>query len=258
MCGWSGRGDCLRRLLEEPRRATSENKPPATAASPESAPAAAPSSTPRGPAAQPAATAPGRGDAQGRRAQPPPPPAPKPATYTLAAGTAVSVRTISSISTKTATAGQPFQATLNQPLTVKGVVIAPRGADVAGKVIEADSGGKVKGKARLVVNLTSVATADGQRLHLPTSALAQEAKSTKKKDALKIGIGAGAGAAIGAIAGGGTGAAIGAAAGGGAGTGAVLLTKGDAAVLPAETVLEFHLSAPAKVTEKKPGSLGGK
>ena len=185
-------------------------------------------------------------------------PAPKPATYTLAAGTAVSVRTISSISTKTATAGQPFQATLNQPLTVKGVVIAPRGADVSGKVIEADSGGKVKGKARLVVNLTSVATADGQRLHLPTSALAQEAKSTKKKDALKIGIGAGAGAAIGAIAGGGTGAAIGAAAGGGAGTGAVLLTKGDAAVLPAETVLEFHLSAPAKVTEKKPGSLRGK
>ncbi len=167
----------------------------------------------------------------------------------------MSVRTTNSLSTKTVKTGDPFEATLTNALVSKGVVIAPKGATVTGIVTESDSGGRVKGKASLGVDITSVQTADGQRVRIHTTALQADAKGTKKKDAAKIGIGAGVGAAIGAIAGGGAGAAIGAAAGGGAGTALVLGTKGAPAVIPAESVLNFTLSTPLKVTEKRPGSL---
>jgi hypothetical protein len=73
------------------------------------------------------------------------------------------------------------------------------------------------------------------------------ARATKGRDAMKIGIGSGVGAAIGAIAGGGMGAAIGAAAGGGAGTGVVLATRGAPAVIPSESVLHFALRSPITV-----------
>jgi hypothetical protein len=67
------------------------------------------------------------------------------------------------------------------------------------------------------------------------------AHGTKKEDAEKIGIGAGAGALIGALAGGKKGAAIGGAIGAGAGAGVVLATPGDDIELPAEKVLTFRL-----------------
>jgi hypothetical protein len=227
---------------------SSQNPPPATQAPASSAPAPA---TPGQEAAAPAPVA--------QQAPPapeaPPPPPPQPASFTIPAGTAVSVRTTNSLSTKTVKSGDPFEATLTKALVSKGVVIAPKGAAVRGVVTESDSGGRVKGRASLAVDITSVETTDGQRLRIQTNALQAEAKGTKKKDAAKIGIGAGIGAAIGAIAGGGKGAGIGAAAGAGGGTALVLGTKGAPAVIPAESVLNFTLRAPLKVTEKRPGSL---
>ena len=68
---------------------------------------------------------------------------------------------------------------------------------------------------------------------------------------MKVGVASGIGAAIGAIAGGGKGAAIGAGAGAAGGTGLVLGTRGEAAELPAETVLSFKLAAPVNVQELK-------
>jgi hypothetical protein len=182
---------------------------------------------------------------------PPPPPPPPPREFTLAAGTPVQVRSITSLSTKTAKAGDPFEATLSAPLTVDDYVIAPKGATVRGQVATSDPGGKVKGVASISVALTSVADSHGAPLAIKTHAVEQLAKSTKKKDAAKIGIGAGVGAAIGAIAGGGKGAAIGAGIGGAGGTGLVLATKGDPAVIPSESLLTFKLAAPVTVTEKK-------
>jgi hypothetical protein len=95
--------------------------------------------------------------------------------------------------------------------------------------------------------MTRLHAASGGSVGISTSTITRDANSTKKKDAMKIGIGSGVGAAIGAIAGGGKGAAIGAAAGGGAGTGVVLGTHGDAAVIPSESVLHFTLRAPVRV-----------
>jgi hypothetical protein len=156
------------------------------------------------------------------------------------------VRTTSTLSTKSAEAGEGFTATLAEPLIEGDRVIAPKGATVEGRVVESADGGKVKGLARIAIALTSLHTTHGE-VPISTSPVARQARATKKKDATKIGIGAGVGAAIGAIAGGGKGAAIGSAVGAGAGTGVVLATKGDPAVFPAESLLTFRLNVPAEI-----------
>ena len=178
-----------------------------------------------------------------------PPPAP-PRVYTIQSGTPLSVWTTSTISTKTAKAGDKFVATLAKPIVDGDWVVAKKGATVEGTVVDADQGGKVKGLASLSLKLDKLTLADGSKVNLDPSRLTREAKSTKKKDALKVGVGAGIGAAIGAIAGGGKGAAIGAGAGGAAGGGYVLATRGDPAVIASETQLSFRLTSPVKVTKR--------
>jgi hypothetical protein len=137
-----------------------------------------------------------------------------------------------------------FSATLDRPLMVGDRVVAPVNSRVEGVVSSVDPGGKVKGKASLALRLTSITTADGRTVNCTTRSYGVVARATKKKDAMKVGIGAGIGAAIGAIAGGGKGAAIGAGAGGGAGTGVVLATRGEPAVVAAESRIRFTLTAP--------------
>ncbi|HYM13264.1 MAG TPA: hypothetical protein VEU62_21170 [Bryobacterales bacterium] len=171
------------------------------------------------------------------------------AEMTVPEGTTLSVRTTATLSTKTQHVGETFLATLTAPLVAGGREIAPAGAEVEGKVVEADPGGRVKGRARIGVELIRLRTAGGHRVEIASNVVAREAPGTKKKDAEKVGIGAAVGAAIGALAGGGKGAAIGAGAGAGAGGGYVLATHGDPAVIPSETVLRFQLRSPLTVRE---------
>lgn len=184
----------------------------------------------------------------GSPAAPPPPPPPR--VFTLAAGTPISVWTSSTISTKNAKSGDSFTGTLGQPIVDGDWVVAKKGATVSGVVVDADEGGRVKGVASLTLQLTRLTLADGRTVDLDTSKITRQAKTTKKKDAAKVGIGAGVGAAIGAIAGGGKGAAIGAGAGAGAGTGVVLATKGDPAVIASESQLTFRTTSPVKITKQ--------
>jgi hypothetical protein len=147
-------------------------------------------------------------------------------------------------------AGDSFRATLDQPLVIDGAVIAERGSRVEGRISEVDEAGRVRGVARMALELVRLTTSDGQRVRLQTESFAKQGQKDTKKDAAKIGVAAGIGAAIGAIAGGGKGAAIGAAAGGAAGTGGVLMTRGSAAEVPAETRISFRLRDPITLTEK--------
>jgi len=93
--------------------------------------------------------------------------------------------------------------------------------------------------------LTSLTTRDGEKIDIVTSPVTAEAAANRGKDAAKIGVAAGAGAAIGAVAGGGKGAAIGGLIGGGAGT----ALRGEAAEIPAETVLSFELRSPVTIRQ---------
>jgi hypothetical protein len=176
--------------------------------------------------------------------------APAPRQVTLPAGTALKVRTTNTLSTKTVQSGETFAASLEEPIVNGNWVVAEKGATVYGKIANADPGGRVKGTASLTVRLTELQTADGQRVAINTDTRGVQAKSSKKEDLKKVGIGAGIGAAIGAIAGGGSGAAKGAGVGAGAGTGVVLATHGDPAVIPSESVLTFTLSEPVSITQK--------
>jgi hypothetical protein len=199
-------------------------------------------------------TAPARSSSAGRGSSAPayerPKPPPPPRTYTMRAGSVISVFTASDLSTKTARNGERFTASLGRAITDGDWVIARKGAPVEGVVVSSDPGGRVKGVASIAVRLESITLADGRRLDISTSSYTQQAKSSKKKDAAKIGIGAGIGAAIGAIAGGGKGAAIGAGVGGAGGTGLVLGTRGDPAVIPGESQLTFRLTAPMTITKR--------
>jgi len=217
---------------------TPQQQPPDAATALAAAPAV-PSESAAPPAAAPAAPA-----APAPAAAPPAPP--KPRIAQLDAGRTLTIRTTRLLSTKTSETGEAFSAILEEPITVNRWIVAPAGARVDGRVVEADKGGRVKGKANLSIELTSLTTGDGQKVEIVTSPVSAEAAANKKGDAKKVGIGAGAGAAVGAIAGGGTGAAVGALIGGGAGA----AMRGDAAEIAAETVIAFELRSPVTIHER--------
>ena len=175
----------------------------------------------------------------------------KPREFTLPSGTAIPVRTTAEVSTKTMKEGSVFDGLLERDLVVDDTVLAKAGSKVTCIVSAMDPGGKVKGVASMAVRARSIAGVNGNTITVSTTSYGVEAKSTAKKEAARTGIAAGAGAAIGAIAGGGKGAAIGAGVGAAAGTGAALATRGDPAVIPTETLIEFQLSAPATVVFRK-------
>jgi hypothetical protein len=158
-------------------------------------------------------------------------------------GTALRVRTTSTVSTRVNHVGETVRASLEDPLVMDGIVLAPRGSDVTLMVADSNKGGRVKGRAHLALRMVAI-NASGENKSIRTNTLWYQARGTKKKDLAKIGASSGVGAGIGAIAGGGVGAAIGAGAGAGAGGVWVLTTRGDPAVVPAESVLQFRLTEP--------------
>ena len=175
----------------------------------------------------------------------------KPREFTLPAGTPIGVRTTAELSTKSVKNGSVFDALLERDLVIDGTTLAKAGSRVACIVVSSDPGGRVKGVASLSVAARSIAGVDANTLTVKTDSYSVEAGTTKGKDAARTGIATGAGAVIGAIAGGGKGAAIGAGVGAAAGVGGNMATRGAAAVIPTETLIEFTLAAPATVVLRK-------
>ena len=209
-----------------------------------SAPAAAPTSSAA--PARPAARSMGPAPAASTPAAPPPPPAPTYRDVTIPSGTALSVELRTAVASNTSAVEDRVQGVLRRALVVDGEEIVPAGASMSGIVTEALRSARVKGRARLALRFTSI-TVDDTPTTIGTAAIAREAAGTKKEDAGKIGLGAGAGAVIGAITGGKKGAVVGTVVGGGAGTGVVLATRGDEVALAAGTTLSTTLTRPLVV-----------
>jgi hypothetical protein len=165
---------------------------------------------------------------------------------TLPAGTLLPLTLDSGVASDTSRVEDAVRAHLRRPLVVDGIQVLPAGARVAGFVSEAQRSARVKGRARVAFRFTSLMH-DGEHYGLRTSRVVREAPGTKKRDALTIGVPAGAGAAIGAITGGRKGAAIGSAIGGGAGTGAVLSTRGREVRVGRGTAVGVRLLAPVTI-----------
>ena len=168
---------------------------------------------------------------------------------TIPSGTTLRLALSSAVGSDTSRVEEPVRATLRSPVTINGQVVLPAGSEVTGVVTDADGSGRVKGRARVAMRFSSV-RANGESYDIRTSGYAQEAAATKKQDAEKIAIGAGAGAALGAILGGGSGAAKGAAVGGAGGTGVVLATKGKEVHLGPGAGITTRLTAPVTVRIK--------
>ncbi len=162
--------------------------------------------------------------------------------FTVPAGTTLAVRLSTPLSSATSRVEDPVEGELTEPIRVGDTSVWPAGSLVHGVVSEAQPSAKVKGLASLALAFREIAPA-GRDDHYDLQAQwTRQAQSTKAEDAKKIGIGAGAGAAVGAIIGGGKGAAIGTAIGGGGGTAVVLSTSGKEVTLDRGAIVTVTLA----------------
>jgi len=168
---------------------------------------------------------------------------------TIPAGTTLRLDLASSLASDTSKVEDAVSARVREAVVVNGQTVVPAGASLAGVVTDVADSGRVKGRARIAYRFNSL-TVDDEKYDIATAPTSHVAEATKKEDAKKIGIGAGAGAALGAILGGGSGAAKGAAIGGGAGTGVVLATKGKEVRLGPGANVTTKLTAPLTVRIK--------
>jgi hypothetical protein len=213
--------------------------PPVSSTVPASTPAMAPDPAP---APAPVATAP-----------PPPPPPPPPVKVTAAAGTPVVVTITEELRASKNSVGDGFTGVLAQSVKgAGGAVIFPRGAHVVGTVVASKGQGRFKGSGALGIQVTSIS---GMRVSV--SEYEKEQSGKGKRTAGFIGGGTGGGALIGGLAGGGKGALIGGLIGAGAGTAGAAFTGNKDVVIPSESTISFHLTAPVTITvTPKEGAAG--
>jgi hypothetical protein len=165
---------------------------------------------------------------------------------TIPQGTNILVRLQQPLDTEINKAGDSFRTTLDRDIVVDGVIVAPKGSTIEGKLSQVERAGRVQGRASMTMQLVNLII-ENHPYPLQTGILSFTGASSVKKDATKVGGGAGLGALIGALAGGGKGAAIGAAVGAGAGGAAVAVTRGDELQFAIEHKFAFTLQRDVKV-----------
>lgn len=177
--------------------------------------------------------------------QPPPNPAAPPRAITVPAGTPINIRLTQTIDVDASQAGMTFKAIVDDPVMIGGSIVIPREATAVVQAVQVAQSGKMKGSDKISLKLNSIGF--GGRVYEVTSEYVEtKGGGEGKRTARKIGGGAGLGAIVGGIAGGGEGAAIGAAVGGV--TGAAIASGGEEHLkVPAETRLQFKLSAAVSI-----------
>lgn len=165
---------------------------------------------------------------------------------TIPTGTTLHLSLTNALASDTSAVEDSVTAELTSAIVVNGREALPTGTPLAGTVTSVEDSGRVKGRAMIAFRFTSL-RAGSQDYDLQSESISRMAAATKKKDATKIAIGAGAGAVVGGLLGGKKGAAQGAAVGGGAGAGVVLATKGDEIRLAPGTDVTSQLTAPLTV-----------
>src|SRR5689334_15001577 len=158
---------------------------------PQAVNAAPPTSKPSDPAAATPAGAASKNDTASKHGL-------VPDSVTVPAGTAVSVRLQSTLSSASNRAGDHFAATLDEPIVVDGRTIAPRGAAVSGRVVAARPSGRLHNSGYLRLALTSIVI-EGKPVPIQSSSIFSSGGAHKKRNAVLIGGGAGTGAVIGAL-----------------------------------------------------------
>ncbi len=211
----------------------------------------------------------------GQTASPPPPAqsassapeaAKDPHAITIPSGTKLPLSLKQAISTKNAREGDAVYAETAFPFVLDERVVVPPGTYIQGKIVHVERGGRMKGRAELLIHFTSMIYPSGYTVMLPGSVentpgadsngvkdsegTIQQDKDTGKKieDAAKGGAYGGAVGGIGGGLGGGlNGARIGAGAGAAAGIAWALLKRGSDVKLDVGTSIEMEIQRPITV-----------
>jgi len=189
-------------------------------------------------------------------------PSAAPQQITVPAGTQVLLHLRSPIDTKTAKVGDGVYCQTSFPVTQNNVAVIPAGTYVKGKIAQVKRAGRVKGRAEILFNFTTIIFPNGYTIDLPgalenapgsrNSTVSDregtvKADGQKGKDAGTIAKTGATGAVIGAVASGGKGAGIGGLAGAAVGLGQVLFTRGQDVRIDQDTALEMVLERPLTV-----------
>jgi hypothetical protein len=183
-------------------------------------------------------------------------PAPAAAAETLMipSGTKVPVALKHAISTKGTRTGDAVYAETTFPVVANNRVLIPAGTYVQGRISEIQRGGRIKGRAQVLMHFTSLIYPSGYTVILPGAVEnapgldktgVKDDEGTLQKDSQtgsKVGTvatTAGTGAVVGGLSQGGKGALIGAGVGGVVGTAIALLTRGDDVKMDAGTTIEL-------------------
>jgi len=186
-------------------------------------------------------------------------------TVTVPVDTVFRLKLNQGLSSRTAQKGDTFTAKLIAPVVVGYDVVIPEGSIVHGRVTSVTRAARRRNGTIAVTfyqldlpskqtysisgSLTSLEDEKGEKREVGQEGEVK-GKSTRKRDVIFIGGGAGVGAIIGAAAGGGKGAGIGAAIGAGLGTAGALLTKGSEVEVASGTeigmVLDKALAIPVR------------
>jgi len=173
---------------------------------------------------------------------------------TIPAGTKVPVALKHAVSTKGTRTGDAVYAETTFPVVYNNRVLIPAGTYVQGRISEIQRGGRVKGKAQVLMHFTTLIYPTGYTVILPGAVEnapgvektgVKDQEGTLQKDSQtgsKVGTIAttsGTGALIGGLSSGGKGALIGAGVGGAVGTAIAMLTRGDDIKMDAGTTLEL-------------------
>lgn len=210
-----------------------------------------------------------------------PPAAEAPATptqqvFVIPAGTKIPLTLRSALSTKTAKPGDAVYLTSDFPVIEAGRVVIPAGVYVQGYVDGVERGGKVKGRAQIMMHFISMAFPNGVVIALPGAVdnvpgaeNAQvkdkegliEGKGSKVDDAKTVGGATLAGAGVGGLVGWaanspGLGIGVGAGAGAAAGVVEMMMKHGADITFPAGTNVVMVMQRPLQVQQQQLTGMG--
>jgi hypothetical protein len=172
------------------------------------------------------------------------------ASTTLPTGTVIPLRMENRLSSNASLAGDKFTATTTEPVRLDRRVVIPAGSRVEGHVTAVEKAKRLSRAGTIAVEFDRIVLPDGRSLPIVAqlTSLSPDGstkvddegtvtgKSATKRNVVFIGGGAGVGAVIGAVSGS---AGVGTGIGAGIGTAAVLMSKGNEAVI--EEGFEFGL-----------------
>jgi len=179
----------------------------------------------------------------------------------IPAGTALMVKLETTLATFSNKAGDPFHASLTQPLVLDGKTVIPAGARIEGRVTKVAEPRRIAGKPTIGILPEALILPTGERFFLDATLVDTNAgrdsdvnqegefkgSGHDRRDQLETGGGTAGGMLIGGLIGGPPGIVIGGVVGAGS-TGVHWLSKHRSAMLPAGTQLTLELNRPLAMT----------